>query len=261
VVKSGSFAFHLLTPVDGARSQYITLPPTYLVNDNASVSFQSRLGFTTPDQKAQVQVSTDNGVNWTVLYNQDGNSDNPETTWRQRTVSLTNYAGKAVRLRFALEFVRGIFVSSTDLNVGWLLDDIQFANTQEIVNSQVLPVAGSTFQFHPEVVGDFSLQARAKTGHDFLDWGPTISVRAAAASGAAELNLSLITPTAGQLQLNVSLTAGATPAKLTIESRDTLNTAWQTDPTALQSVSSTQFRATLAPPASERTKFYRVRAE
>ncbi len=261
VVKSGSFAFHLVTPVDGARSQYITLTPTYLVNDNASLTFQSRLGFTTPDQKAQVQVSTDNGANWEVLYNQIGNSDDPETTWRQRTVSLTNYVGKAVRVRFVFEFVRGVYVSSTDLNVGWLFDDIQFANTQEIVNSQTFPVTGNTFQFHPEVVGDFSLQARAKTGHNFLDWGPAISVRSSTATGAPELNLSLFSPTPGQLQITVNLTAGATPGKLTIESRDTLDIGWQSEASAFQSISPTQFRATLTPPTTGRTKFYRVRAE
>jgi hypothetical protein len=261
VVKSGSFAFHLVTPVDGARSQYITLSPTYLVNDNASLTFQSRVGFSTPDQHAQVQISTDNGANWGVVYNQNGNSDNPEIGWKQRTVSLANYAGKAIRIRFVFEFVRGVYVSSTDLSVGWLLDDIEFTNTQEIVNSQILPVTGNVFQFHPEVIGDFCLQARAKTGHDFLDWGPLLPVRSTPASGAPQLNLTVTRAAAGPVQFDVNVTAGTAPSKLTLESRDTFNTAWQSETLTFQPISSTLFRAALAPPNTGKTKFYRVRAE
>jgi hypothetical protein len=261
LVKSGSFAFHLVTPVDGARSQYITLSPTYLVNENASLTFQSRVGFSTSDQHAQVQVSIDNGINWVVVYNQDGNSDNPETTWKQRTVSLANYAGKAIRIRFVFEFVRGIYVSSTDLNVGWLFDDIQFTNAQEIVNSQISPVTGSTFPFHPEVIGDFSLQVRAKTGHDFLDWGPALAVRSTSATGPAQLNLNLSSPTQGQLQLDVNIGAGAMPSTLVLESRSSFNAGWQSETVAFQSVSPTQFRIALTPTTSGQAKFYRVRAE
>jgi len=57
------------------------------------------------------------------------------------------------------------------------------------------------------------------------------------------------------------VTAGATPSKLTLESRDSLNSAWQSEIVAFQSISATQFRVTLTPATSVKTKFYRVRGE
>jgi hypothetical protein len=261
IVKSGSFAFHLVNPPDVAQAepQYITLSPTYLVNEGASVSFQSRLGFSTSEEHAQVQLSTD-GKRWDVIYSQDGNPDNPEMVWRQRTISLSNYLGKTIRVRFGFT-VTGVHAVSTDVNVGWLFDDIQFSNTQEIVNSQNLPVVGTTFQFQPEVIGDFCLQARAKTGHDFLDWGPLLAVRSTPASGAPQLNVTVTKTTGGPFQLDVNVTAGTTPSKLTLESRDNLNTGWQNETLTFQPISSTLFRAAPAPPNTGPTRFYRVRAE
>lgn len=260
IVKSGSFAFHLITPSDGARSQYITLSPSYLVNNNSTISFQSMVGFGLPDQHARVQVSTDNGANWETIYNQDGDIDHPEQTWSLRTVSLAPYTGKAIRIRFAYEFFNGQYVSSNDLNVGWLFDDIQFTGTQEIVNEKVSVASGNTFQFTPDTIGDFSLQARGRTGHDFLDWGPAISVRSAPASGTPELQLS-ISPISGQLQITADLITGANPSVLKLESASSLGSAWQTEPDAVQSIDATRYRVTLTPPADARTRFYRLRAE
>jgi uncharacterized protein YkwD len=263
VVKSGKFAFHLITPAESAesaRSQYITLSPTYLVNGNASITFQSQLGFASSDQHAQVQVSTDNGANWVAVYNQDGNENNPESSWHLRTVDLSGYTGKSVRVRFAFEFIRGTFFNETDLAVGWLIDDIQFSSVQEIVNEQITAATGNTFQFHPTVVGDFSLQGRAKTGHDFLDWGPAVSVRTTPASSTPELHLNVSALAAGQLQFDITLANGAAPSALAIESRDTLSGTWLTETTNVQTVSGTQFQAVVSPPTGTRMRFYRVRA-
>lgn len=260
VVKSGSFAFHLVTPSEAAESQYITLAPTYLINSGSSLTFASQLGYATADQHAQVQISTDDGVNWTTLYNQSGSTDHPESTWQQRTVNLAAYAGSAVRIRFALEFVAGVYIPSTDLDVGWLIDDITFNSVQEISNQQLSTPGGTTFQFNPSVVGDFSLQAHARTGYNFLDWGPPLSVRSAPASGAAELHLSVSIPMAGQIQIDVTLVSGAPPAALALQSQDAVNGTWQSEPATVHNISATQYRVSVPTPANSKERFYRIQA-
>jgi hypothetical protein len=110
------------------------------------------------------------------------------------------------------------------------------------------------------LVGDFSLQARARTGHDFLNWGPAISVRTTPATTPPELRLSVTSLPAGQLELDINVASGGTPTGLTIESRDALSSSWQSDPATVQTLSGTQFRAVVTPVASSRTRFYRVRA-
>jgi hypothetical protein len=262
-VKSGLFAFHLAIPDVSGPGQYITLSPTYLINNGASISFQSSLGYATEFQHARLQLSTDNGVNWTTVYNQDGNENAPETGWHQRTVDLSSYSGRAVRVRLAYEFEKCMtcpVFTQTDLEVGWLIDDISFSNVQEITNEQIAAVSGNSFLFHPASVGDFSLQARAKTGHDFLDWGSAVSVRSAPASGTPELHLNVSATAAGQFQFDITLANGATPTALAIESRDTLSGTWQTETTNVQTISGTQFEAVLPPPTGTNSRFYRVRA-
>ncbi len=256
--KSGSNAFHLITPTDAPRSQYITLSPTYLISSNSVVSFQSMLGFTTSDQHAQVQVSADNGLTWTTVYNQDGNSDNPETSWQLRSAALSQFAGKAIRIRFALDFIRGIFVNSTDLSVGWLIDDIQFPHVQEVINDTVSAANGTTFTYIPTGSGNFQIQARARTGHNYLDWGPTLAVTAAPATGTPQLQLAVSTDGSGQIVIDATLLSGADPASLTVETTSDLGGAWQSISAPTVNLSPTQFRISIPPPYAT-PSFFRLR--
>ncbi len=260
VVKHGLFAFHLVTPAAGAVSQYITLSPNYMVGSASSLNFQSELGYATTDQHAQVQVSPDAGATWQTVYDQSGNPDAPETDWSGRTVNLSSYTGKSLRIRFAFEFIRGNYFDSTSLDpvVGWLIDDIQFNGLQEITNEQIGTVVNNAFNFHPAVLGDFSLQVRARTGHNFLDWGPALPIRSGTPSGAPQLHIRLSMVTGGQLQFMVDLAGGAAPTGVTLEAGDTLNGSWNEQPATVQTISSTQYQVLLGAPTTSR--FYRIRA-
>ena len=99
---------------------------------NATISFQSELGYARPDEVARVQVSADGGVNWSDLYAQPGN-DSYETSFTSHTLSLSNYAGMTILLRFNFDFQGGNYYNGGS-PIGWFFTGIVIANTQALVN-------------------------------------------------------------------------------------------------------------------------------
>ena len=67
----------------------------------------------------RVEVSTDEGFNWTTLETQWGT----DTTWRKRLIDLSSYAGQQITIRFRLDAR-----SNSDVDDGWWLDDIMVAD-------------------------------------------------------------------------------------------------------------------------------------
>ncbi|HEV8543823.1 MAG TPA: carboxypeptidase regulatory-like domain-containing protein [Verrucomicrobiae bacterium] len=257
--KSGAFAFHLATPGEKPVSQYVTLTPNYLVGANASITFQSKLGWSDSDQHARVQISQDGGGSWQTIDNQDGNSTSGQSTFAPRTVGLTNFVGQQIQVRFGFEFASGDYYPATDTSYGWVFDDIQFANVQEVTNEQITDTAATSFQFLPTQTGSFILQARAKTGHDFLPWGPMFGVRTLQPTGAPVFHLTGAQRGGGQLILGFVITAGAAPASFTLESKASLGDGWSPETAAAQPVDTMNYRFSVPVPGGGR-RFYRVRA-
>jgi hypothetical protein len=257
--KTGAYAFHLITPAEDPRSQYLTLSPTYLIAANSAMSFQSWLGVASTNQYARVQITTE-GATWQTVYSQPGADNAAEKGWNPRSVDLAAYAGKQVRVRFAFDFTSGRYYPGNDLELGWLIDDIQFSNTQEVANEVVASATGTSLQFAPSQLGDFSLQARARTGHEFLAWGPALSVGSAVSSGAPEVRLA-VTRVGGELQVDGTLIAGDAPGKVTLETRASLNEPWQVDATPVQTISPNSFRITLSTSSANNVRFYRFKIE
>src|SRR5262249_43819538 len=65
-VNSGKAAYQLAIPKLNVfdPSQYITLSSPYIPGADSSLRFASRLGWTTSDERAEVQVSTNSGATW-----------------------------------------------------------------------------------------------------------------------------------------------------------------------------------------------------
>ena len=83
-----------------------------------------------------VEISTDSGANWAVLY--DGASaDAP--AWAELSADLSAYGGQSIRLRFTFDSVDRGF----NLTPGWLIDDIritaQAAATSNDCNNNGIP--------------------------------------------------------------------------------------------------------------------------
>ncbi len=99
---------------------------------NTTLSFQSELGFASPDEVARVQVSADGGANWNDLYAQPGN-DSYETSFTAHTLSLSNYAGMTILLRFNFDFEGGDYYNA-GFPLGWYFTGIVITNTQALIN-------------------------------------------------------------------------------------------------------------------------------
>jgi hypothetical protein len=112
--------------------QLLQLDEVLLPASNAMLSFQSQLGFATSAEVARVQVSADNGANWTDLYTQAGNGSY-ESSFTPHTISLSNYAGATLLLRFNYDFQSGEYYDG-GFPLGWYFTDVLITNAQTLIN-------------------------------------------------------------------------------------------------------------------------------
>jgi len=261
--RSGTFAFQLAHPTDGIQDQAIELKPSFVVSANSVLRFASRLGWATATQTARVQVSTNNGASWTTVYSQSGSAAQgpQEATFQDRSINLGAFSGSSVLVRFAY-VPSGLAYIDTDGNTGWFIDDITFQNAFEIGNEQFRNATNGAFSFEPGELGTYVLQGRARTGHDFLPWGPGLSVQAQEGTvNPPELRLSGLRIANGQVEVDATLVAGGTPANLELEYKATLGAAsWTAVSTGFQIVSPTSFRLTTPVGGVGTSGFYRVKA-
>lgn len=261
--KSGTSAFQLAHPSDGIQEQAIVLKSSFVVNSNSMLRFASRLGWATPNQTAKAQVSTNNGTSWTDVYTRSGSlAQRPqEQTFQDRAINLGSFSGTPILIRFAY-IPTGSSYIDTDGDTGWFIDDITFENVFEIGNEQLGDATNGAFSFQPTELGNYVLQGRARTGHDFLPWGPEMAVQAVEGSAnPPELRLTGLRVANGQVEVDAALVAGGAPANLELEYKASLGAAsWTTVSTGSQVVSPTTFRLTTPIEGAVGTGFYRVKA-
>ncbi len=112
--------------------QLLQLTEILVPSANTALSFQSELGFAASDETARVQVSADGGANWTDIYTQAGNGSF-ESSFTPHTLSLSNYAGMTILLRFNFDFQGGTY-DNGGFPLGWYFTDIALTNTQALIN-------------------------------------------------------------------------------------------------------------------------------
>lgn len=174
----GRAAFHLANP--GRGREILAFRPAFLVENGARLQFMDLFGWAGPDQHAQVQVSTDDGVSWETVDERAGRYPNsvsgpPPSRFVPRVVDLARFAGRVIRLRFVLEFTAGRFFSQTGRGYGWYLDEIRPIGLNALTDEGLaeVPAASAGFGFVPAAVGEYLLQARALAYGPFpLEWGP-----------------------------------------------------------------------------------------
>ena len=256
--KSGTSAFQLAHAEP--EEQRITLNPSYKVEINSVLRFASRLGLASESQKALVEISTDNGASWLEKFSQAGDRSG-ELSFQDRSINLEEFAGKIIRVRFVFRFVGGAYFPGAESGDGWFIDDITFENAFEIVNEQVSDAANRAFTFEPASVGDFGLQARARTGHDFLPWGPELLVRAREGQATAPtLSFGAMRILNGQIEFDLDVVSGAgLPASMNLETKSSLDAPWGPATIAsTQALSPRRVRVTA--PLGGGTAFYRIGA-
>jgi hypothetical protein len=157
VKQSGTHAYHLAHPL-GASTEILTYNETFIPGENGSISFWSRLRLATSDQIASVDVSSDSGLGWQVIYQQ---SDATENTFTLRTVSLSDYAGQQIYLRFRYRFASGSYYPGTGTDRGWIFDNISFSDvtTAETLASHDI-AAGDSYPFLPATTNTYWLRVQ-----------------------------------------------------------------------------------------------------
>jgi hypothetical protein len=124
--------FNLQHALTNTSPQLLQLNETLVPSANATVSFQSEMGFATSNEVARVQASADGGATWKDLFAQPGN-DSYETTFTPHTLSLSNYAGTTTLLRFNFDFQGGAY-DDGGFPLGWYFTGIVITNTQALLN-------------------------------------------------------------------------------------------------------------------------------
>jgi hypothetical protein len=79
-----------------------------------------------------VQVSADGGANWNDLFTEPGNGST-ETSFTPHTLSLSNYSGTTILLRFNFDFQSGNYYNAGS-PIGWFFTGIVITNTQTLLN-------------------------------------------------------------------------------------------------------------------------------
>jgi hypothetical protein len=254
-VGSGN-CFHLQHP-DSTQlvPQLLQLNRVLFPASNSVASFNSLLGYATSDEVARVQVSVDGGVTWQDLYAQPGSNGPGESSFTLRTLSLSNYAGKATLLRFNYDFpsTGGSYWPYDGPDFGWCLQNLVVTNAEQLMNPNIVSTASTNLSFASAQAGDFSLEAQALIFTQFaVGWGP-----AKLLSVLPSVLMSNPVLLSGQSRLDFSTTPGTTGTfKLLQAGR--LGSTWTTNTSAVltTNVPGSSYRFTVANTAA--AGFYRV---
>lgn len=253
--QAGRTSFNLNHKQSQTFPQRITLKAQYIVQENGGVSFYSRLRNAAPGQLARFQISLDGGTSWRDLYTQRGAEDEGDTIFHQRTISLAEFAGQSARFRFSYE-VLGEYRFGSD-PIGWFIDSIAFQNVSEPSNFTIGETDTAAFNVRPTLAGNFLLQAQARTGHDFLPWGPAKSLTVQL--GPPEVAItSVLAASPTQATITFELRSGKAAASYVLQSKNSLAAAWVNDPAPVQSLGANKFQATATFGAGVAAKFFRI---
>jgi hypothetical protein len=273
VKASGSNSFHLRHITDAintnAYPQYLQFVKPFFVEAGAKIDFKSRLGIayagtaqTGPGETARLEISLDEGNTWTSIWSQAGvtqdhGADNSEKTFNARSVSLTNYVGKLVMLRFNFDVDPevGWFDEAGDA-YGWYVDDVTITATEQGMAPSTASIdASAKIQFIPPAAGRYILQFGAIAGSRNFPMGPWTLVTAQPAPPIVSFNNN-VSIARGVVSMTASGVSG-TIKSITVESSASPGGPWSTETGA--TVSGPNNGAyTIRIPTNGDTRFYRA---
>jgi len=232
--ESGDFCFYLAMPTP-ASDQILQLSELLFPETNTMVKFNSLLGYATTNQIAEVLASTNGGTVWQDIYSQTGSGGAGESSFITQSLSLSNYAGTPVLLRFNYHFNTsgsGSYYSQTltDPPVGWFLDNIVVTNTLQLINLVTNSTVSTNFTFTPAQATNYDLLAYALIFNQFpLDWGPIKQVAAIVGSPVIALGVPIVS--GNQVLLNFTINTG-TASTFHLLQANQLGGSWLTNANA-----------------------------
>lgn len=199
VVRSGSRAFHLTIPSVSDNLQVFEIDREILPSATSQVLFHDLFRFATVNTRLALEVSTNDGLSWTEIWGRAGNGITSSTGWdtgfNARVADLSGYAGRPVRIRFALRFHSSAFVG-TSTSLGVFIDDISVTGAKRLVGNVTtdLPAAAAGFTLSEAVLGGvpligetYHMRVRPKVGTRWFADGPLKSVTGTVPSANASL--------------------------------------------------------------------------
>ena len=153
--------------VDNADRSIIR-PVAVPASGDRTLTFETRFGLETEWDFSFVQVSTDDGLTWTSLANENTTEEhnpaaapeivaqlpgfNGDADWHVETFDLSAYAGTTVLLRFRLMTDGATLGNGGPIEAGWLVDDVKVGGLLVSDGSlagwgtEAPPIAGYTLQ-------------------------------------------------------------------------------------------------------------------
>jgi len=187
---NGASSFHLAHTQ--AQDQALQLTQPLLASASSVLRFASRLGLSSPAQRAIVEVSLDDGGNWVAVFEQAGQqtgntSAMGETNFSTKTISLAAFANRTllVRWRYALASGSSYYPQSS-AGVGWYVDDIQLDGVSAVSSAGTPTEILSTSFQASATSGPLALQARAGMYGYFAAWSPVKTITISAAATGAD---------------------------------------------------------------------------
>lgn len=261
VAAAGTHSFHLAHP-SPAKDQVLRLNWTLVPGTNASLSFASRLARATSNQVARVQVSKDEGVSWADLWSQLGTGDAGQSAFTPVSLSLSNYVGLEIQVRFLYALPTGAYYSDTDDNTGFFIDSIAFTDTDRLELSDAAGLRSrESFEWVAAREGSFRLQIRALLGDRELPWGPPFEVFAEPPAEPLALEISPPLDLADAWTGIRFRVLSGEPTLLTLEEAESPQGPWRRQTSAtLQSESEGSYRFLFTEPPTL-PRFFRVLGE
>ena len=189
IAATGGASFHLAHTQ--AEDQTLQLTQQLLPGASAALQFASRLGLSSPAQRAMVEVSLDDGGSWLTVYEQAGQQTGStsvfgESNFSTRSISLAAYANRTLLLRWRYAIASGSYYPQASTGIGWYVDDIQLSGVSA-VSSAGTPNAIVATSFQAGATsGPLALQARAGMYGHFAAWSPVKTVAISAAATGAD---------------------------------------------------------------------------
>ena len=131
-VNHGANAFQLAHYNFDDLDDNFVLFPRFSITSDTKLYFQSRLRYATIAQRGKVEVSTDNGENWSEVYNITGANADTEVAFSLKTIDLSTYAGQNICIRFTYTHTSGSIYAlegQTASVIGWFIDNIQIGSS------------------------------------------------------------------------------------------------------------------------------------
>ncbi|HWH77914.1 MAG TPA: hypothetical protein VNT76_11105, partial [Candidatus Binatus sp.] len=258
---SGSFAFHLAHP-NPPTDQVLTYTRVLLPGAASQIQFNSRLATATPNQVARVQVSVDQGASWEDIFSQPGADQPGEGSFNLRAVSLSNFAGRSILVRFLYDYTGDTFYPQTSSGVGWYIDDISFSGTDELTDSVIANItAGTSFVFSPASVGDYLLRVRAGISGRTLAFGPAKRVTATSVATPTLQFSGTPSVSGNQVQIDFNVTNYRAGMTFLLLNAPDPGAAWTTNSSAAFQtvVPNSTFRVTTSTGGASKM-FYRIQS-